>query len=105
MSLIQEKALDLLELIKKRDNYYSEANSLLQKLQGDFPSTVQFMDASVFEAVIKLLDVILGDELASYYIYECTLMKGGGAIHEREGKVWTINSIESLRKYVFRNSA
>lgn len=53
---------------------------------------------------MKLLDAILENEVASYYLHECQTMNGGGEIKEN-GKRYPIRNIDDVRKYVFRERA
>lgn len=106
MKELQLQAIELIRLIEEREKEYYEVNNQLRKLQGDFYTYIQINDERVGAEMVKLLDKILkpaGCELASYYLYECTGMKDGGAIYE--GIVeYKIRDIEDLKKYVFRNN-
>lgn len=97
MDLINQ-ACDTLSLIAQRKEKYDEVNAILRNLQGDFHVSVEAMDEKVENAVIKLLDDILGAELASYWLYECGSMPNGGKITDN-GKVFRIKSIGDVKRY------
>jgi len=94
-----EKCLELLELIKTRREKYLKINVALYKLQGDFPTTVQFIDEEVEEALVAILDDILGDEIAGYYLYEASGMQDGGKITV-DDREYIIKNIEDVERYI-----
>lgn len=98
---MKEQALKLLALIEKTEAEYRAINSQLRKIQSDFPGHIEVMNIKVHSAVIKLLDDILGDEMASYYLYEMPPKEG--YVIEKSGKKWVIRNIEDLRAYCLRN--
>lgn len=80
----QEKlAISILDLIQGKAKDYFQLNSEIRKLQGDFAAHVQLMDPNIETQLVGLLDSLLGDELASYYLFEASTMKDGGAIFPR----------------------
>ena len=70
MTELQKQALALLNIIHKKQKIYSELNSKIRDLQGDFPTHIQSIDTEYFTGVVDLLDEILGDELADYLLWE-----------------------------------
>ena len=97
MDLI-DKACEVLATIQKRKSAYDSINTILRQTQGDFATQIEAMDNDIENAVVKLLDEILGAELASYWLYECSLMPNGGRI-EDNGKKWRIKTIRDVKKY------
>lgn len=102
MTKEQELAIQLLGLLEKREKQYAAVNKQIRGLQGDFPSRIHVMDDSLWDPVIKLLDQILGGEdIASYYYFECRNMKNGGMIVEKDVE-WRIKTLEDISAYVDR---
>lgn len=97
MDLINQ-ACDTLSFIKKRKARYDVLNETLKALQGDFAMHFDGMDCDIEAKVIKLLDNILGAELASYWLYECCSMPNGGKITDN-GKTFRIKSIGDVKRY------
>ena len=98
MDMITE-ACNLLALIAKRKRDYERALKPLQALQGDFNIDMDAMDAVLEDAIIKMLDKMLGAELASYWLYECDGGEGRAGRIEDNGKEWRIKSIGDVRRY------
>lgn len=93
------KAVALIELIEKKNNKYALINKDISKIQPDFPSHVQFMDHEVFDNVINYLDIVLGDQLASYYIFESSPRKI--SIKDKKKEVdFNLNNIKELKQYL-----
>ena len=93
---IQKEALALLKLIIKKEKLYSDLNEKIKELQGDFPTHIQSIDSEYFTEFVKLLDLILGDELASYLLWECS---GNGSITDN-GKEFKIRNVADIQKYM-----
>ncbi len=72
-----ESALHTLAVMADREIEYKAINQSLAILQGDFHAVVNPIDPAVEKAVVDTLDSILGDEIASYFLYEVRHMKGG----------------------------
>lgn len=98
MTDLIDKACDTLSLIAQRKEKYDVLNKMLCELQGDFHDRIEAVDIKIEDAVIKLLDNILGAELASYWLYECSSMPNGGKITDN-GKTFRIKSIGDLKRY------
>ena len=95
-----ETALSLLGLIAERKDAYHELSRTIMGVQGaDFHFQLNAMDGAIEGAVVALLDEILGDTMATYFLYECQHMKDGGFI-EFEGKRWPIKTIDDVRRYI-----
>lgn len=102
---LKQKAIDLIEVMQRREEEYGVLNKQINQLQGDFSTEVHAIDSQIHSALIKLVDEVLGDyEVASYYLYECLSMSGGGSVTELDGTFWPLRNIEDLTKYVFRDS-
>jgi hypothetical protein len=99
----KKQALEIVKIMHERKEKYEIINRDIYKLMGDFPSYLQFADCDFESAVVKLLDIILGDESASYFLYECSSMPDGGFIIEKNNSKWPIKTFEDLEKYVMRN--
>ena len=70
MNKLQKQALKALDVIHKKEKKYRELNTQARELQGDFPTHIQSIDSEYMSEFIGLLDEILGDELASYLLFE-----------------------------------
>lgn len=99
----KQMALDTLQVLFDRRTAYDAVNKEIKGLNPDFPSLVTVVDPKIETAVVKLLDAILGDFVASYFLYECWHMKDGGKIVENEVE-WPIRSMDDVRAYVMRNA-
>lgn len=99
--MLKEKALVLLELIATKDKEYDVVNDMLTKIQGDFPTHVNYCDMAIEDKLVRLLNDILGDDIASYFLYEARGMPNGGMIVE-DGIEYPIKTIEDVMAYVNR---
>ena len=100
----REQALAMLDILDERRAKYEDVNKRIRALNPDFPGLLICIDPSVETAIIGLLDTILGDGIASYYLNEVPSMEGGGYIRERDGTEWPIRSTEDVRAYVNRTA-
>lgn len=99
------KALDLLRLLVLKQDDYDNINKQIRTIQGnDFPTTIRSIDLALEDYVVNLLDSVLGDNIASYWIYECQHMKNGGSITENNIE-WKITNIDSVEAFVRRHCA
>ncbi|OWK35193.1 hypothetical protein [Fimbriiglobus ruber] len=103
-SLIQH-ALSTLSVLYHEEQRYREANRVLRGLDTDFPVKAQAASGTILKSVVDLLDEILGDAIASYFLFEATNMKDGGKIIEADGREWLIHSLEDVKAYVLRENA
>lgn len=101
---MKARAIELISLIEKKDAEYQKVNTTMREIQGDFSSHIEIINTDIYSGITDLLDEILGDELASYYLFECSTMKEGGAIVENK-KEYKLRNIEDLKAYVYRNTA
>lgn len=96
---LREQALNTLDEIMTRSVRYDKINDQLQKLQRDFTPFVQSIDAKISLAVTTLLDLILGDSLASYVLWErdpvITVTSKSG-----RKKSYKVKDVAGLRKYL-----
>ena len=94
------QALSLVDAMAKANKRYRDLNNQIKKVQGsDFPTYIPYCDERIENETVKLLDVILGDEIASYFLYECPSMPEGGRMIVK-GKEWRIKTISDVAKYV-----
>lgn len=96
---LREQALNTLDEIITRSVRYDKINDQLQKLQRDFTPFVQSIDAKISLAVTNLLDLILGDSLASYVLWESdpeiTVTSKSG-----RKKSYKVKDVAGLREYL-----
>lgn len=91
-------ALSLLQVLIDRKKVYDTINRQLRSLDDESdPPRVQMIDPKLEMAVVTLLDVILDDDLASYFLWDRP--KDGGAIYV-DGKEWPLRSVEDIRRYI-----
>lgn len=102
MDHLKELALAAMETIFTRRALYDEVNQGIKKLNPDFPQTMTAVDTEIEMATVKVLDEILGETIASYFLYEACSMKTGGRIIERSGAEWPIETVAHVRAYVAR---
>lgn len=97
------KALLTLRCIEQDKAQCNRINSEIQTWQkDDFASRLHSLTPAVENAIISTLDAILGDEIASYYLYEVRNMEGGGKIIESDGVEWPIRDINDVERYARR---
>lgn len=99
----QLRALEALEVFDSRNVLYTSANAAVKALNPDFPSRINMIDSAIETSIVKVLDAVLGDEIASYYLNETKLMGDGGSITEN-GKTWRIKTVDDVRAYVAAQS-
>ena len=99
MNKIKKEALALLKLIHAKEKKYRKLNDKTKELQGDFPTYIQSIDDEYYSRVTKLLDEILGDELASYLLFE-TDGSDRFYIQLKEGKKFPMRNVDDIIKYM-----
>lgn len=100
LTTTQERALDFLRIFDERKALYDSANKAIETLNPDFPSLVNLIDPVLEASIVTMLDAVLGDEIASYYLYEAKHMTDGGLIIEADGRSLTIRTVDDVRAYV-----
>lgn len=93
---LKASAIRALCVLVARQKKYDAANKVLRKLSPDFPQRAQCIDDEVCEAFVGLIDEILGDNLASYYLFD--MPRSGGTIIDERGK-HEIKTLKDLLKY------
>ena len=96
---LREQALNTLDEIMTRSVRYDKINDQLQKLQRDFTPFVQSIDAKISLAITTLLDLILGDSLASYVLWESDPVITVTSKSGRK-KSYKVKDVTGLRKYL-----
>ena len=96
-----DRAIDIITVMQSERARLDSCNKIFSQLYGDFAAYVPFMPPSTEINLVALLDFILGEEMASYYLYECTNMDTGGYIQEKNGTHWKIETTDDLRKYIY----
>ena len=97
---LQKQALAVIDVIEARRAEYQMVNDSLRKLQGDFPTQLPVIDSNCFHSIVDLLDKILGDELASYFLFECVGADGGCITVD--GVEYRIKNIKDIETYLNR---
>lgn len=95
-----DAALNALQVFVERIKVYDEINKCLRaQICPDFPPYHRVMDSKVEAAFVEALDAALGDEWATYFLYECGM---DGKVIEENGSKWPIKSVDDLRAYIYR---
>jgi hypothetical protein len=100
-----DTAIATMSVIHDEMQRYREANRVLRSLDSDFPVTAKAASDAIFTSVGKLLDEILGDEIASYFLFEVPCMEGRGMIITPDEREWPIRSPDDVRAYVLREKS
>lgn len=66
------------------------------KLQGDFATHIKAIDDECLTKTVDLIDEIIGDSLASYFLWECS---ENGLITDQNLK-FPITSVDDIKKYM-----
>lgn len=97
--------LETIETIKKRKDLYFNLNNEIESLQGNFPTLLAAIDVEIESAVVKYLDEqikeICGlEEMASYYLYECSGKEAGYFYCPDSKKEFKIRTIKDLKRVI-----
>ena len=95
---IKKEALALLRLLHAKEKKYRKINKKIGELQGYFPTHIQSIDDEYYTGVTKLLDEILGDELASYLLCETDVSRRYFIATEK--KKFPIRNVDDIEKYM-----
>jgi hypothetical protein len=98
---VKNQALEVLASLDSWKKAFGEINERIKAMNpdDDFGPRLSMMPSRLEDEVVKLLDAILGDEVASYFLYEAANMKGGGRILA-EGVEYPIKTIGDVKRYV-----
>jgi len=99
MNKIKKEALALLKLLHAKQKKYEKLNDKIRNLIPEFTPYVQSIDDEYYSGVTKLLDDILGDELASYLLFE-TDGSDKYYYHLKDGKKFPIRNVDDIVKYM-----
>lgn len=98
---IKQLALNTLSTLHEEEKRYNAANTVIRNIEADFPPVLFPINFVCSKSVVDLLDAILGDDIATYFLFEAANMKQGGKIIE-DGKEWPIRNMDDVKAYVFR---
>jgi hypothetical protein len=98
----REAALVIIEKLMEAQPAFDALNEQMSILNSGTTTMFAPMAECVADKVVDLLDIVLGEELASYFLYDCQCMGDGGSIKEIDGTVWPLKTIANLRTYVNR---
>ena len=102
LSPAQEAALVLLQAMLDAKPALEAAHTALKALYRDFAGQPVLLPDPIEAPVMALMDAVLGEDgIASYFLYECQFMGGGGKIVEGE-REWKIQTVADLRAYLER---
>ena len=99
MNKIKKEALALLKLLHAKQKKYEKLNDKIRNLIPEFTPYIQSIDDEYYSGVTKLLDDILGDELASYLLFE-TDGSDKYYYHLKDGKKFPIRNVDDIIKYM-----
>lgn len=96
-----EKALQVLASLEAWEKAIRKINKNIKELDpsDDFCQQLSLMPSSLEGEIVGLLDLVLGQEIASYYLYEAQGMKNGGSITQ-DGKTYPIKTISDVKNYI-----
>lgn len=94
--MLISKAILMIANIKFEEDKLNSINANIQEMFGDFSPSLRIATENIQRELVDILDLILGEKLASYYLYECG---GKGRIIEQDGTEWPITSTQELRQY------
>jgi len=94
--LLIEKAIRTIANIKFEEGKLASINSNLREMFGDFSPSLRLATENIHTDLVDLLDLILGEKLASYYLYDCG---GNGMVTEKDGTEWPITNLDELKAY------
>jgi len=97
---ILSKAIELVGTIETQEKELREINKKLASIYGDFSPQMPLCAEKLQNQLLFLLDSILGEDLASYYLYEAPF--NGGMIivaDENGGKKWPVTTLDELKAY------
>ncbi len=100
MNKIKKEALALLKLLHTKQKKYEKLNDKIRNLIPEFTPYVQSIDDEYYSGVTKLLDDILGDELASYLLFE---VDGSDRFYYQlngDDKKFPIRNVDDIVKYM-----
>lgn len=101
-----EATLLLMEKIVSVQTAFDEMNTLSRALFGDFAPTFSPLPDCIANEVVALADAVLGDDLASYFLYECQRApvigggEAGGSITLADGRQFPICTVSDVRAYL-----
>lgn len=91
--------IEMIGMIESQEKELCDINKRLQSIYGEFYPHMPLCAEKLHERLLFLLDSILGDGMASYYLYERPSMGNGGKVIEANGKDWPITTLEELKAY------
>jgi hypothetical protein len=99
MEQIKKEALALLRLLHAKQKKYSKLNDKIRDLVPEFTPYIQSIDDEYYTGVAKLLDEILGDELASYLLFE---VDGSDRYFYqlKNGKKFLIRNVDDVERFM-----
>src|SRR5574343_783412 len=100
---MQERAIELLDLLDKSKKDARQINKSMEDVFGkDFPPRVCVITEALEDKLVKLLDEVFNQELASYYLYDCVNLSTGER-HGRivlNGKDFPLRNIDDIKHYL-----
>lgn len=93
MNKLQQSAFKVLETIEKNTKEEHKINTQLRK--GNYELEIKFTEGWFLDDVVRMLDEIIGDKWASWYLYEKPKI---GIIKDGK-KTYKIRNINDLKKY------
>ena len=110
---LAEAVLRLIVFRRERSDQYEVVNKQLIELDsGGLQGRVSECDGELWGAVMKVLDMVLGDEdangdgLASYFA-ECSqpTLGGHGLVRWEDGREFKLNTVEEVLAYIAARNA
>jgi hypothetical protein len=95
---IEDKALCVLDALMKAEESYKRVNKVIcEELGSDFFTALP-IENNAMVGIVDLLDYILGDNLASYMLYDRP--RSGGKYTTAAGKEFPMNTMEDVMAWI-----
>lgn len=98
-----DSIIDLLYAIEKRQAAYAKVDAAIKEHIQDASYGFSSIDDYIETAIFAFISKIMGDDMASYYFYECKSMSDGGCVSTSvpgtQTKHYSMRNLEDLRKY------
>lgn len=96
----KQEALKVLNMLRVKQKQYKAINLDISILQPTFPTYLQLIESELESAVVRVLDDILGDKIASYWLYDIASVDGG--FIKIDNKEYTIKTFKDVIEFVNR---
>lgn len=93
----KKEILDFIKFYSKKQKKFNKINNEFEKFEFSSFKKFNLIDSEIEERLFHLLDTILGDQIASYFLF-CSNQKGGGILEVGSTK-YQIKNLNDLENY------